>query len=275
MRLFEADCREIFPILAAASLDAIICDPPYPEIDRAYGRLSEDEWFELMREMVVQSRRILTPTGSAVFVLQPNWERFGKMRTWLWRFLLWASEEWNIVQDVYWWNFTALPGDFKGLMRNSVKYCVWLGSPDCYRNLQSVLWRPGKHNFSKQAAARLGTKVYPSGRYVRHDRIIDTWEKRGGVTPFNLLPIAHNHQGKEHAGLHGHGAGTPIELTDWWVSYICPAGGSVADWCMGTGTTGLSALKMGCDFIGIEKEAEYFQVARQRLEEAAQQPCLF
>ena len=57
----------------------------------------------LMREVVRESRRILKPKGSAVFIFQPNYEKIGKMRLWLWEFLLWAAKEWNLIQDVYWW----------------------------------------------------------------------------------------------------------------------------------------------------------------------------
>jgi DNA modification methylase len=68
--------------LAAKSIDAIITDPIYPEIDREYGRLTERQWHALMREVVAECRRVLKPKGSAVFILQPNAEKIGQMRLW-------------------------------------------------------------------------------------------------------------------------------------------------------------------------------------------------
>ena len=96
--------------LASKSIDLLLTDPPYPEIDRAYGRLTEAEWWALVRPVVGEVRRLLKPSGSAVFVLQPNSERLGRMRPWLWEFMAWVCRDWNMVQDVWWWNLTsALP----------------------------------------------------------------------------------------------------------------------------------------------------------------------
>lgn len=54
-------------------------------------------------------RRILKPTGSAVFILQPNSRKIGSMRGWLFEFQAWICREWNMVQDAWWWNYRAPP----------------------------------------------------------------------------------------------------------------------------------------------------------------------
>ena len=38
--VIQGDCLEVLKTLPDASFDAIITDPPYPEIDRDYGRLT-------------------------------------------------------------------------------------------------------------------------------------------------------------------------------------------------------------------------------------------
>ena len=95
--LHRGDCLEVMPTIEAGSVDAIVTDPPYPEIDRPYGRMTELAWHEMMRGVVAECRRILKPTGSAVFVLQPNSERVGRMRPWLWESMAWTAREWNQV----------------------------------------------------------------------------------------------------------------------------------------------------------------------------------
>jgi len=44
---------------------------------------------------------------------------------------------------------------------------------------------------------------------------------------------------------------------------------------MGSGTTGVAAIQMGRKFIGIEREPKYFDIACQRIEQAAAQGQLF
>ncbi len=93
--------------------------------------------------------------------------------------------------------------------------------------------------------------------------------RRGGVSPFNLLPIANtSNRGQESSN--GHGAGTPLKLADWWTRYIVPPGGVVCDPFVGSGTMGVAAVNNGCSFIGIEKMPGqgYFATAEQRIGEA-------
>ena len=141
--LIHGDCRKELKKIASRSVDAIITDPIYPEVRREYGRITEAQWHDLMKGVVTECRRILKPNGSAVFILQPNYEQIGKMRLWLWEFVAWAGREWNLVQDAWWWSIDAMPlagtRRTQGLMRQSVKMCVWLGAPDCYRNQDNVL----------------------------------------------------------------------------------------------------------------------------------------
>lgn len=66
----------------------------------------------------------------------------------------------------------------------------------------------------------------------------------------------------------------PIELMDEIVE-IAPPGGLILDPFMGSGTTGVSALKLGRRFIGIEVNEEYFDIACRRLEAENSQAQLF
>ena len=60
----------------------------------------------------------------------------------------------------------------------------------------------------------------------------------------------------------------PIKLMEYLVKLISPKGSLVLDPFMGSGTTGIAALNLGRRFIGIEKEPEYFEVAKKRIENA-------
>jgi site-specific DNA-methyltransferase (adenine-specific) len=57
----------------------------------------------------------------------------------------------------------------------------------------------------------------------------------------------------------------PIELMRWLCRLVTPPGGLVLDPFMGSGTTGIAALVEGAKFLGIEREQEYFEIARERI----------
>jgi hypothetical protein len=274
--LYLGDCRDVLLTLPAGSFDLVFTDPPYPEISRAYGRWTEAEWWGMMRAVVPECMRLLKPTGSAVFVLQPNSERVGRMRTWLWEFQLWVAKTWGVVQDAYWWNTAAMPEahSIQGrLLRPSVKACVWVGPAGCWRDQDRVLWDEAEMSriTVKCAKARGARRErFPGGQAVSRTTVGDSAARRGGVSPFNLIPTTHGQGGSAHvAGSYGHGAGTPRLLCDFWVRYLTPPGGVVLDPFMGSGTVGLAALRHGASFVGIEKVSEYHATARRRLADAA------
>lgn len=270
-QLYQGDCLEILPTLPDQSVDAIITDPPYPGISRPYGKWTESQWQEMMQQVVMQARRILKPKGSAVFILQPNSEHVGKMRSWLWEFMAWVSKQWNIVQDVWWWNFTTPPLTHShrkvGLLRGSVKACVWVGSPDCYRNQDEILWTESESNDAERRSRRAFRQVSPSGISFNRATVGLLAKERGGVTPFNLIPCPTS-DSKSSGGAYGHPAATPDRLCQWWVKYICPPNGVVLDPFSGSASVGVSALKLDRSYIGIEKLPEYLAIAKVRLAQA-------
>ena len=273
--LYHGDCLEIMPTLADCSVDAVITDPPYPEIDRAYGRLTEAQWWDLMMDVCRETRRILKPTGSAVFILQPNSRKVGSMRGWLWEFMAWVCRDWNMVQDVYWWNTTALPtgeGIRRGLPKHASKPCVWAGNPDCYRNRVAVL-QPIKSSSAEIERMRQDTRLVnkPSNTQTRMSSFAQSLAINGGAIPSNVLAIA-NANSQSSSGAYGHGAGTPLKLADWWTRYIVPTGGTVLDPFNGAGTMAIAAIQNGCNYIGIEKEAAYIDASHKRIEQV--QPAL-
>jgi hypothetical protein len=286
-RLILGGATEALPTLASASVDCVITDPPYPCIKREYGYWTEAEWFALMRQVVPQCMRALKPTGSALFVLQPNSEKVGRMRTWLWEFLLWVGKEWGVVEDVYWWNRTALPKNGqvreKVLPKPSVKMCVWLGPPDCYRNIDAVLVPVSERTLrDDRANPREKDSLSPSGwrgdvkpRFHRRSLMYRRAIERGGSTPANLLTLPNNNGGKDEAGKQGHGAGTPLALCDWWTRYLCPPNGTILDPFMGSGTTGVAAVKRGCNYVGVERVPKYHAIAERRIAEARLDHPLF
>lgn len=274
--VINGDCLKVLPTIPDESIDAVITDPPYPHIKRDYGYWTEAEWWAMIVEGVVpQVRRVLKPTGSAVFILQPNSRKAGSMRGWLFEFQAWVCREWNMVQDVWWWNPTTLPSAGTrrdiGLMRPSIKSCVWSGNDDCYKDQSAILWSESDHHYGKKAMMRFDREFKPSGHSVNGGRCFEIVRERGGVTPYNLTIVPNNHTTDDIPGLNGHGAGTPLALADWWTRYIVPPGGTVLDPFFGVGTMGIAAIKNRCHFIGIEKEAHYCDTARERIDKAREE----
>jgi len=61
----------------------------------------------------------------------------------------------------------------------------------------------------------------------------------------------------------------------WLIQNYTQPGDLILDPFMGSGTTGVAAVKLGRKFIGIEIDEGYFEIAKRRISEALAQPPLF
>jgi DNA modification methylase len=72
----------------------------------------------------------------------------------------------------------------------------------------------------------------------------------------------------------GHSCPKPIGYGKWLIKRLTDSG-TILDPFLGTGTTGVAAVQMGRDFIGIEREPKYFDIACKRIEDAQRQGDFF
>lgn len=71
-----------------------------------------------------------------------------------------------------------------------------------------------------------------------------------------------------------HPSQKPLPLMKWCVNLL-PETEVVLDPFMGSGTTGVATMELGKQFIGIEREPAYFDIACRRIEQAQRQGDLF
>lgn len=62
-----------------------------------------------------------------------------------------------------------------------------------------------------------------------------------------------------------HATQKPLDLMEKLVSLYSKEGDTVLDFCMGSGTTGVACKNLNRNFIGIEKEEKFFNIAKERI----------
>jgi DNA modification methylase len=81
---------------------------------------------------------------------------------------------------------------------------------------------------------------------------------------------------RQEKGLHP--TQKPVDLMEYLIKTYTNPGNIVLDNTMGSGSTGVAAIKCGREFIGIEMDSEYYKIAKERIEstvpvqEVAQDP---
>ncbi len=119
------------------------------------------------------------------------------------------------------------------------------------------------------AMSQTDTGVAPSGRFPANlclDKeaaaLLDATAERSSPSRFFYVAKASR---KERGEGNTHPTVKPIALMRWLVRLIMPPNGIVLDPFAGSGTTLLAAQAEGFGYIGIEREAEYVEIARRRL----------
>jgi DNA modification methylase len=93
-----------------------------------------------------------------------------------------------------------------------------------------------------------------SGKGSRPDVFVDYKPKRTGVD---------------------HPCEKPLSVMRWAVERFSLKGDTILDPFMGSGTTGVACVQLGRNFIGVEIDPHYFEIAKKRIEQAQLQEPLF
>ena len=103
-----------------------------------------------------------------------------------------------------------------------------------------------------------------------------TGEREGHVSvyggdrryPKTVLEFSNVHNGKDHL----HPTQKPVPLLEYLVRTYTNPQDVVLDFCMGSGSTGVACANLGREFIGIEKDGKYFDIANERVHRAYEAP---
>jgi site-specific DNA-methyltransferase (adenine-specific) len=133
---------------------------------------------------------------------------------------------------------------------------------------EAIIW--GGNYFADMLPATGKWLVWDKGQRINQSDGELAWTSHGGalrIKTMNRVELLID--GTDHP------TQKPIKLMHWCISQLREAGQSILDPFMGSGTTGVAAVRMGRKFIGIERDPDYFDIACKRIEQAQRQGYLF
>jgi site-specific DNA-methyltransferase (adenine-specific) len=222
--------------VASASIDVVVADPPY-------GETSLD-WDKCVAGWLDEVSRVLKPSGSV-------W-CFGSLKFFIDR----ASDfaEWTIAQDVLWEKHNGT-NTFNDRFRRVHEHAIHL-----YRGAWKDIYK--QPLYTNDARART---VRRTARPVQWGDIgaASYTSVDGGPRLMRSVMFCRSMHGSAV-----HPTQKPVDIVTPLIEYSCPPGGIVLDPFTGSGTTGVAAAQLGRRFVGAEQNPKYFEIARQRVEEA-------
>lgn len=233
-KIYKGDCLTVLPTLSDESVDAIIVDPPY----NSGGQSSAS------RAAMPVKKYQQSGTQKQYF------DFFGDnkdQRSYLHWCAIWLAECFRIA-------------------RLGSPICIftdWRQLPITTDALQAggFVWR-GTVPWDKTEAVR------PVLGRFRNQAEYVVWGSKGDMSTkrnVKVLPGVYRAIVKSQEKFHL--TGKPIELMESIIKITEP-GGTILDPFMGSGSTGVAAIKQGYKFIGIEQSKDYFEIAENRLKKA-------
>ena len=94
----------------------------------------------------------------------------------------------------------------------------------------------------------------------------DTINITGNIEKGNSFFYCPKASKKDRGETNGHPTVKPTALMEYLIKLVTPVNGTVMDCFLGSGSTGKAAVRNGFDFIGIERDEEYINIAKARIE---------
>lgn len=121
-----------------------------------------------------------------------------------------------------------------------------------------------------------------AGRWLFWDKLNSMPTYSDGEMAWTSLPgdsvkkitLCNNGLASLRDGERVHPTQKPLAIMAWCLGFV-PEARTILDPFMGSGTTGVAAIQLGCKFIGIERDERYFEIACKRIEQAVAQGQLF
>jgi modification methylase len=242
-QIIQGDCVNVLATLPEASVDLIFADPPYnmqlqqdlfrPNLTKVDA--VDDEWDQFVdlaqydaftRAWLSACRRVLKPSGTLwVIGSYHNIYRVGA--------ILMDLGYW-IINDLLWVKSNPTP-NFRGVrFTNAHETLIWAKKD-----------AKARYTFNYHTMKRMN-----GGKQMRSD-----WH----------LPICNGAERIRVNGLKAHSTQKPEALLERVILSSSQPGDVVLDPFFGTGTTGAVAQRLGRQWIGIEREADYIRVATDRI----------
>lgn len=239
-QLLHGDCLKLLGGVPDGSVDLILADLPYG--------VTANKWDSVipMEQLFDHYQRIIKDHGA---VLLFGMGKFGA------QLIMNAPKKLPYRYDLVWQKTNPagfLWSHHMPLRAHEMIYVFYKHLPT-YNPQMRKGFKPYKgskstpgHNYHKM-----------SGNYTPYD---DTKGERFPISVLQFSNANHRHN-------NFHPTQKPQDLLEWIIKTYTNEGMTVLDNTMGSGSTGVAAVGLKRNFIGMELEDKYFEVAKQRIEE--------
>jgi hypothetical protein len=293
--LYLADCLTVLPSIQRA--DAVITDPPFGVRDEEWDAMDEHQFAAFSMGWLAHARRIAPEMVSFCF----GFSTFPKLCEMLYprvRHMIWhkplGSQYAGSSEGKLWFSYETIlhchQGEVEAVKPKNLEVARLIkqareaaslskGGVDmvvrgkktglCYR-WEEAACLPTEEQIAKmRTVLQLGPDFDAAMARALSDKegvLEQRSEMAASKADVFIYPTVANY---------GHPCEKPIKLLEDLILTVADGKQAILDPFMGVGSTGVACMNLGRKFVGIEENAEYFDVSCQRIENAQRQERLF
>lgn len=251
--LYNGDCLELMKDIPSKSIDMILCDLPYGTTACKWDNIIP---FEPLWE---QYNRVIKDNGVVVlFGSQPFTSK------------LIMSNIKNYRESIVWLKNKAGSGLQAKQKHIKCHEDIVIFSKTGKYTFNPQKWLVDKKEFLTQRKTfneiEVGNNVY--SKMIKKQKIDDGTRNPISIVscrvPFNT---SNSKKYSEDVEIRLHPTQKPVELLEYLIKTYTVEGETVLDNCMGSGSTGVACVNTNRNFIGIELDENYFEIAKKRIGE--------
>lgn len=265
INLYKGDCLEVMDELIARGVvvDAIITDPPYGTTACKWDSVIPfDEMWARLNKLIKPNGAIVLfgsqPFSSALIMSNPKDFRY----EWIWKkhyatnFMGAKNAPLKYHENIIVFSKNKHiynPQEYKVIELDDIlamdkKTLLSFFTDRLYDRFAKIDRRKNVNNIEDRNECHLGK--------VKHTRKVDD----GYRNPKSVIKI----NGSKNNNVHQ--TQKPIALMEYLIRTYTNENKLVLDFTMGSGTTGVACKNLCRDFIGIEMDDKYFEIAKERIE---------
>ena len=242
-KIIQGDCLDLLQNIPDNSVDMTFADPPF-NLQKKYTSYKDNKEFQVYldwcEKWISEMVRITKPSGSIFVHNIPKWLTF---------YATYLNKHAYFKHWISWDAPTAPMG----------------------KSLQ-----PAHYGILFYTKEKKGAKIYELRHPHKRDRkqgylLKDYGGKKDGLHPFGPLVSdvwTDIHRIKHNGKRDPHPCQLPVHLLDRLILMVTDENDIVLDPFSGTGTTAISAKRLGRQFIGFEIDKEYINISQNKLEQA-------
>ncbi len=247
------------------SVDLVFTSPPYADQrNHTYGGISPERYIDWFLPKSEQLLRILKPTGTFVLNIKERVVK-GERHTYVIELILnMRKQGWLWTEEFIWYKKNSYPGKWPNRFRDNWERLLQFNKSKKFNMYQEEVMVP-VGDWAKERLANLSEtdKTRDESKVGSgFGKKISNWLGREKVYPNNVIHTATECSNKNHS------AAFPEDLPSWFVKLFTKEGDVVLDPFIGSGTTAVAAVKLKREYIGIDNNREYVDLAKSRVSEA-------